>query len=153
MFQGGFGEEKLRMKNLNFFYLFIQLIKTVQRGWLWWECLQYARTNCFNCNDWRYERVFSSWSSISIVSSQMYCEIFAIIFLIFVGEELTVIGFVRGEYEKNFENHWFRVFGGPQKMKLWTGDREMEKLEKHWFNDLWKLIWVDSTLGRVGKYT
>jgi len=29
----------------------------------------------------------------------------------------------------------------------------MEKLEKHWFNDLWKLIWVDSTLGRVGKYT
>ena len=34
------------------------------------------------------------------------CEIFAIIlFVIFIGEELTVFGFVREEYEKNFDNH------------------------------------------------
>jgi len=33
---------------------------------------------------------------------------FALIFsVIFVGEEVTVFGFVRGVYEKNLENHWF----------------------------------------------
>ena len=26
--------------------------------------------------------------------------------MIFFREELTVFGFVRGEFEKNFENHW-----------------------------------------------
>ena len=30
--------------------------------------------------------------------------------VIFVGEELTVFGFVREECEKNFENHWSSVF-------------------------------------------
>jgi len=30
-------------------------------------------------------------------------------FVIFVGEELTVLGFVREECEKNFENHWFSL--------------------------------------------
>jgi len=60
------------MKNLKaFFYLFIQHIRTAQRDWLGWECLHYARTSCFNCSDWRYERVFGSWSSICIVSSQL----------------------------------------------------------------------------------
>jgi len=39
-----------------------------------------------------------------------WCEIFAIIFfVIFVGEEFTVFGFVKEEYKKNFENHWPRV--------------------------------------------
>jgi len=29
-------------------------------------------------------------------------------FVVLVGEELTVFGFVREECEKNFENHWIR---------------------------------------------
>ena len=31
-------------------------------------------------------------------------------FVIFVGEELTEIGFVKGECEKNFDNHCTRVY-------------------------------------------
>jgi len=33
--------------------LFIQRIKTAQRGWFRWECVEYERTSCFNCTDWR----------------------------------------------------------------------------------------------------
>jgi len=31
-------------------------------------------------------------------------------FVIFAGEELAELGFVREECEKNFENHWLRQF-------------------------------------------
>jgi len=31
--------------------------------------------------------------------------------VIFVGEELTVFGFVKGEYQTNFENHWYKRKG------------------------------------------
>jgi len=32
-------------------------------------------------------------------------------FVIFVVEELTEFGFIRGECEKNFENHWPKYLG------------------------------------------
>jgi len=38
-------------------------------------------------------------------------EFLQLLFVVFVGEELTVFRFARLECEKNFENHWFRQFG------------------------------------------
>jgi len=38
-----------------------------------------------------------------------------LLFVIIVGEELTVFGFVREECEKNVENHWYRY----SKLTIW----------------------------------
>jgi len=61
-------EKAVDEKLSSFCYLFHQHIKTTQRSWFWWEFLQYARTNCFNCSDLRYKSLFGSY--LSIVSAQ-----------------------------------------------------------------------------------
>jgi len=49
------GGKAVNEKTLSFYYLFIQHIKNAQRGWLRWQCRQYAMTSCFNCMDRRYK--------------------------------------------------------------------------------------------------
>jgi len=107
-FQGGIGEEKLQMKKPFTFLLFAYLThKTAQRGWYRWECLQHPWKSCFNWRDWHYKIACLVHKHLLLLHSR-YCENFAIMFVIFVGKELTVFGFVRGEYEKSLKNRWSR---------------------------------------------
>jgi len=98
--------------------LFIQHIKTAERSWFRWECrhLQYARTICFNCSDWRHKRVclFHNRLLFLFLNSR-WCEIFAIIvFVIFVTEEIYSLSVCKEGIWKNFENHW----SGPVVLNL-----------------------------------
>ena len=83
------GGKPVDEKNYDFYYLFMQHIKTAQQGWFWM-----GMSICIHeINLQKTPETISRW-----------CEIFAIIYMIFVWEELIVFGLVRRECEQNFEN-------------------------------------------------
>ena len=99
------GKESCGRKNVNFLLFFYSTHKKL-RGWFRRECLQYARTSCFNCNDQRYKRVCLVHNRLLFLHSGGVKSLhFSVVFL---GQDLTAFGFVREEYEKSFENHWSR---------------------------------------------
>jgi len=109
------GGNAVDYETFSFYYLFIQHIKTAQQGWFRWESPQYASTSCFTCSDWHHKRGCLVHNRLLLLHIR-WCEIFTIIFfVIFLLEKLTVFRFVRGEYEKNFENHWSRIFDKVKK--------------------------------------
>jgi len=74
-------------------------------------------------------------------------------FVIFVGEELTVFGFVREECEKNFENHWsthYRCLGAALVtcahnfcfvlIKIWLASGPIERGSSRVINKLFNKI-------------
>ena len=87
-------------KTLNFYYLFIQHKKTHSKVVLDGIVYRYSRTSCFNCSEWRYERVilYFFFTVGSVNRLQLY-------FWHFVGKEFKAFEFGRGYYEKHFENH------------------------------------------------
>ena len=49
-----FGRKGCEWKNLKFsWFIYSTHKKTVQRGWLRWKYVQYARTSCCDCSYWR----------------------------------------------------------------------------------------------------
>ena len=89
--------------------------------WLWmgsllvWKVKSTVRKNeaALNCCDWRYKKA----------CNYLFC--------IFVREELTVFGFVRADYEKNFENHWPNLYAGAYRGQMSPGARNKSGAPPH----------------------
>jgi len=105
LFRIGIGEEKLLMKQIFKKHKFLILVYSARKklpndvGSDWNVAVQ--GQSCFDCSDWRNERVCLVQNRFFTVDS-VKCLQLSFVWL-FWGEELTVFGLVRGEYVKNFD--------------------------------------------------
>ena len=112
------GRRSCGWKKLNVFIsCLFNTYKATQRSWFTWEYLQYTRTSCFNCSDWRYKRVCLVHNRLLLLRSK-WCEIFAIIFCGICWWELDSVCVCKGGNMKK-KNHWaLNIFRSKKTLPL-----------------------------------
>jgi len=105
------GGKAVDEKTFNFYYIFIQHMKTAQRGWFRWEGLRYERASCFNCSDCCYKRVclVHNYLLFLDVGSVKFLQLF---FCDVWWGDLTVFEFVWGNMKKTWRTTVLSIIGG-----------------------------------------